>query len=112
MPNFDRQAPDRLSRQGDVLNKYGNLSRESETKNAEAIGDIKKLAEAVEKMNKTTRIFNKSMHFKLHEESNRWQVQIMDLDSGKVLREIPPKEVLDVVARIQEMVGLFVDERR
>ncbi|GAB4264431.1 flagellar protein FlaG [Thermincola ferriacetica] len=74
--------------------------------------DAKTVSDAVEKMNKTARIFNKSLHFRLHKESKRWQVQVMNLETGEVIREIPPSEILDVVAKIQEIVGVFVDERR
>ncbi len=74
--------------------------------------DAKTVSDAIEKMNKTARIFNKSLHFRLHEESKRWQVQVMNLETGEVIREIPPSEILDVVAKIQEIVGVFVDERR
>lgn len=74
--------------------------------------DPDQVRDAVDKMNETSRIFNRSLHFRLHEESKRWQVQVIDLDSGKVIREIPPTEILDLVAKIQEIVGVFVDERR
>ncbi|KNZ70102.1 flagellar protein FlaG protein [Thermincola ferriacetica] len=74
--------------------------------------DARMVNDAVEKLNKTARIFNKSLHFRFHKEAKRWQVQVMNLDTGEVIREIPPSEILDVVAKIQEIVGVFVDERR
>lgn len=83
----------------------------------ENVHQIKELSkaqmdDAIEKLNQTSRIFNRSLHFKLHEESKRWQVQVIDLNTGKVLREIPPRQILDLVAKLGEMVGLLVDERR
>lgn len=70
------------------------------------------LREALDTINKTVRIFNRSIHFSKHEESGRMWIQIIDTETKKVVREIPPKEILDIVARLEEMVGLLIDERR
>lgn len=67
---------------------------------------------AVDKANKTARIFNRQIHFKVHEASKRWMVQIIDTDTGDVVREIPPEKVLDMIAQLDQLVGLLVDERR
>ena len=39
-------------------------------------------------------------------------VQVVDRNSGEVLREAPPEEFLDLAVRLREMVGLFLDETR
>jgi flagellar protein FlaG len=71
-----------------------------------------KLIPALEKLNKTAPIFDFRFHFIVHEETKRIIVQIIDQETGEVLNEIPPKKVLDLVARIRELVGLLVDEKR
>jgi flagellar protein FlaG len=38
-------------------------------------------------------------------------VQIKNVDTGDVISEIPPKRVLDMVAKMEEMVGLIFDKR-
>jgi len=70
------------------------------------------LIPALEKLNKTAPIFDFRFHFLIHEETKRIMVQIIDQETGEVLNEIPPEKVLDLVARIQELVGLLVDEKR
>lgn len=67
---------------------------------------------ALDKINNTVRIFNRSIHFSKHEESGRLWVRVIDTETKKVVREIPPEEILEIVARLEEMVGLLVDERR
>lgn len=47
---------------------------------------------------------NLSMHFQVHERSNRWYVQLIDDDSGEVVREIPSKEMLQMAARLREVI--------
>lgn len=74
--------------------------------------DEEVLNKAVDKANQTARIFNRQIHFKVHEASRRWMIQIIDTDKGEVIREIPPEEILDMLAQLDKMVGLLVDERR
>jgi uncharacterized FlaG/YvyC family protein len=55
---------------------------------------------------------DQSLTFRLHEEAQQLMVQVVDRNSGKVLRETPPKEFLDLTVRLREMVGFFLDEQR
>ncbi|MDW7674422.1 MAG: flagellar protein FlaG [Bacillota bacterium] len=47
----------------------------------------------------------------MHEGTNRTMVKIVDRSDGKVIREIPPEKMLDLVAKMWEVVGIFVDEK-
>jgi uncharacterized FlaG/YvyC family protein len=69
------------------------------------------LDRAVDKLNRTVEIFSKRFHFEIHEETKRVMVEVIDNETGEVLTEIPPEKVLDLVAQIQETVGLLVDQR-
>lgn len=51
------------------------------------------------------------LSFALHEGSDRMMVRVMDVETGEVVREIPPQELLDTVARIMQFVGLLLDRR-
>jgi flagellar protein FlaG len=57
-------------------------------------------------------VLNRSLSFRVHEGTGELMVQIVDRVSGRVLRETPPEEFLHLVTRLQEMVGLFLDETR
>ncbi|WP_418791018.1 flagellar protein FlaG [Phosphitispora sp. TUW77] len=70
------------------------------------------LQEAMEKLNEMTRIFDRTFHFEIHEETKRWIVQVVNTETGDVVKEIPPEKFLDMVARIDQFVGLLIDERR
>lgn len=69
------------------------------------------LSASIEKLNKTLQIYNKHLKFSVHKESGRVMVQVINNDTGEVIREIPPKKILDMLAKIQEYVGLLVDEQ-
>ncbi|MDK2856661.1 MAG: flagellar protein FlaG [Bacillota bacterium] len=70
--------------------------------------DVKRAAEALDE---TARAVNARLSFVYHEESGRMQVKVIDVETQEVIREIPPTEVLELVARIREMIGLFLDKK-
>lgn len=70
------------------------------------------LIQAIEKANKEVLGRNTTFRFSIHEATKRISVTVLDKDTDEVIREIPPEKVLDVVAQMWEMAGLFVDERR
>ena len=70
------------------------------------------LQDAVEKVNITADTFNISLRFRIHEESERIMVQVVNLENNEVIKEIPPEKILNVVAQIQNIIGLFIDTRR
>jgi flagellar protein FlaG len=70
------------------------------------------LQEAVEKVNITAETFNVSLRFRIHEESERVMVQVVNLKDNEIVKEIPPEKLLNVVAQIQNIIGLFIDTRR
>lgn len=73
--------------------------------------DKTELYGGIEKLNKTLQIYNKHLKFSIHEATRRVMVQVINNDTGEVIREIPPKKILDMLAKIQELDGLLVDER-
>jgi flagellar protein FlaG len=50
-----------------------------------------------------------SLNFIRDEASGRSAVQVLD-ENGEVIRQIPPQELLDVYARIRDIVGILLDE--
>jgi flagellar protein FlaG len=51
------------------------------------------------------------LRFSIHEKSGEMVVEIVDLRTGEVLREQPPRAFLDLAVRLHEMVGFFLDAR-
>lgn len=74
---------------------------------------LSELQNGVEKLNLTAQAFDTGLRFRLHEDSERLMVQVVDRSANnEVIKEIPPEKVLDMVARIQDIIGLFIDTRR
>ncbi len=81
-----------------------NFSDESEEQK-------EKLESAIKKLNETAKVFNRSLKFKMHEATHRTMISVIDDNTDKVIREIPGEEALDMVAKMQEYLGLIFDKK-
>ena len=50
--------------------------------------------------------------FGVHEATNRITIKSVDKDTDKVIKEFPAEKTLDMIARVWEMAGIMVDEKR
>jgi flagellar protein FlaG len=50
--------------------------------------------------------------FSYVEDVNRVSIKVMDVDTDKVIREIPPEETMEMLQKLWEVAGLLVDEKR
>lgn len=94
-----------------------SLHSAKEVKQAERKGlDVpigeEQLIIAIERANKAMQGINTSFRFSIHEGTKEIMVKVLDKDTGEVVREIPSEKILDMVAKMWEMSGIFVDERR
>ncbi len=89
----------------DGENGNGQSSQQQEpSASAEAV------KKAVEEMNK--KMANSVAQFGIHEETNHITIKIVDKETKKVIKELPPEKTLDMIAKVWEMAGLLVDEKR
>ncbi len=89
-----------------------NLSRLSDFDKMELPISDKVVIEAIERANKAISGGNRRFEFSVHEKTKSIMIKVLDSDTNEVIREIPPEKILDMVAKIWEMAGLIVDERR
>ncbi|MGE5630860.1 MAG: flagellar protein FlaG [Caulobacteraceae bacterium] len=80
--------------------------------NYEMTMDEKAWIQVIEKANKAISGAMCSFEFSIHEKTKEIMVKVLDKDTGKIIREIPPEKILDMVAKMWEMAGILVDERR
>ena len=50
--------------------------------------------------------------FSYHEETKRVSIKVIDEDTKEVIKEIPPEETLEMIAKMWELAGILVDEKR
>ncbi|AUI37200.1 MULTISPECIES: flagellar protein FlaG [Geobacillus] len=70
-----------------------------------------KLEKVVNGLNELVQPSHTSVRFELHKELNEYYVQVIDEKTHEVIREIPPKKLLDMYAAMMEFVGLLVDKK-
>ena len=95
----------------------GNQPNAQQGDNYSATQAEKKLSKAdmerqVESLNKFLQTSTTHLKFTLHEKLNEYYVQIVSDTDNTVVREIPSKKMMDMVAQMHEMIGLLVDEKR
>ena len=85
--------------------KAMKAAKENKEKNEEELRD------AVDKLNKTAVIFDRSLRFQVHDKTHRTMVSVVDIVQDKVIRQIPTEEVLDLVAKMDDYLGLIFDKK-
>ncbi len=63
-----------------------------------------------EAINSVLKNMNVGLDFKTDNESQRIVVEVINLETEEVIRQIPPDTMLQVAMRMQEMAGVFVDD--
>jgi len=51
------------------------------------------------------------LNFSVHEASGQTIVRVIDETTGEVIREIPSSEMLNLAAKLDEMIGLIFDQK-
>ena len=74
--------------------------------------DLSQMTEAVADIQKNlSMIHDVDLQFTVHEASGEIMVTVREESTGEVIREIPPSEMLDLAAKLGEMVGLLFDQK-
>lgn len=72
----------------------------------------KLIIESIEMANKKILGPEREFEFAIHKETKQIMVKVIDKNTQEVLREIPAEKVLDAVAHMCELAGIFMDEKR
>lgn len=71
----------------------------------------KDLKEITEQLNNLMTSMNNHIKFELHTDSATLMVQVEDRQTHKIIKEVPSHEFLDMVVRIKDCIGAFLDEK-
>ena len=95
-----------------VEKQDGQSGQESTGSNSakEQQATSERIKKAVEQMNKN--MLHSEAVFGIHEATNRVMIKIVDKDTKEVIKEFPPEKTLDMIAKVWELAGIIVDEKR
>ncbi|WP_425446280.1 flagellar protein FlaG [Dethiothermospora halolimnae] len=71
----------------------------------------KLLKKAEEEANKKLLGVNKEVRLSVHKKTHDIMMKIIDTETKEVIKEIPPKKIIDMIANLMEQVGILVDEK-
>lgn len=115
------------SKLGGITNQGSKSQVQEPIKREAASGNMKDIAhkpkselslgekqwiDMIEKANKAIEGTTCSFEFSIHEQTKQIMVKVIDKDTKDVIREFPPEKILDMVAKMWEVAGIIVDERR
>lgn len=94
----------------EASSEKGNASENSDGGENRQAASNEQIRKAVESLNK--KMANSEAVFGIHEGTNRVTIKIVDKETKKTIKELPPEKTLDMIAKVWEMAGILVDEKR
>ena len=73
--------------------------------------EINEINNAVRKINTILEGHKTHAEVSVHNKLNTIMVKIVDDNTKEVIMELPPKKILDLVAKLCEMAGILVDKK-
>ncbi len=78
----------------------------------QASSNKKNSEEAIQELKNTLEeIKHNRLEFSVHEDTGRTVVKIIDQDTGEVIKQLPPEELLDLAEKLKEMSGVLFDKK-
>lgn len=93
-----------------IVNKAEKKDNDNTNDTRQNQASNEQIKQAVEKLNKS--MSNSEAVFGIHDKTNRVTIKIIDKETKKVIKELPPEKTLDMIAKVWEMAGILVDEKR
>ena len=112
LQRVDLQEPALRPQPAEVSRFQPNVSAERKPESVSQLErSVADVEDMVDELNEVFHYVNERLQFSVHEGTNRVMVKVVDRDTDEVIREVPPEKFLDLVAKLQELVGIFVDKK-
>jgi len=105
--NNSNNQSTRVNRNDNSNRKPESLREKLEYSEQELEDEVR---ESVKDVNEIVDKVKEGLSFQIHEDTEKMMVKVVDLNTDEVIKELPPEEMLDLQARIHEMVGILIDE--
>ena len=115
----DRTTPSPVvEKKEKVIDTVQQVKQEGQEKQTDAKANEKSVAEVVEEMNQSDAIRSTSLQFVIEERGEPPVVQVVDKDSGEMIRQIPSELVVKLSKALDEMAdkksertGILLDQQ-
>ncbi|WP_313892550.1 flagellar protein FlaG [Psychrobacillus sp.] len=92
-------------------NSLKQMMRAEQKANEKESFPKEKVQKAVDSLNEFMTLQNHNSKFVMHEGLERYFVQVVDSQTDEVIREVPPRKLLDAFYTMQKFLGMIVDEK-
>lgn len=100
------------AKSSNVKNQAEHVISESEKPEKDFKLTKENIDNIIESLNSAAKSVNQRVSFSFHDKTGRIVLKFIDGNTNEVIREIPPKELLRLLERMHEMIGMVVDESR
>lgn len=101
-----------LSTQAKLPAGQETVQKDGDAKKAVQAPSLAELSELASDVQKNMNIIhNVNLQFSVNKDSGRIMVTVTDEATGKVIREIPPSEIVKFAEKFDEMVGMIFDKK-
>jgi flagellar protein FlaG len=103
------QAPSQVKQNIDEQKNATTPTAASRIEVSETELSPEKLEKVVQQLQDFMGEMNRSLQFKVDEDSGRNVIKVIDKESGDLVKQYPSEEVLGIVAKLAEATGVLVD---
>jgi len=110
------ERPERIERQSQTERLSDQQPRSQETARAVAAGFAEEtvsgqtINRAADEANNQLSAMNRHLTYGVHENTGMITVRIYDSETDELIRELPPESRLEALSRLQQILGLNVDD--
>lgn len=101
-----------IIKEQNVKTDMEDVDVEKEKEKGQALDQNSQIRKVVDEINKSASGKQTEVIFGIHDDTNRVTIKVVDKKSKQVIKEFPPEKTLDMIAKVWEMAGIMVDEKR
>ncbi|QCJ42381.1 flagellar protein FlaG [Bacillus sp. S3] len=98
-------------KQVELVPKVKEITKEKQEQQEQQALSKERTEKVIESMNDFLKESNTHLEFQFHEGLQKYYVAIVDDTTNEVIKEIPPKKLLDMYAEMTDYLGLLVDKK-
>lgn len=94
-----------------ITTNPNDASEKNETRREPELINRVELEAMVDGFNDFLEPIHTSIKFEMHDKLEKYYVTVVDTTTKEIIREIPPRKMLDMYASMAEFMGLIVDKK-
>lgn len=108
--NTIRVQQEPQEKQSSLTVKTLSGTREGKTEDKDSSKEVE-IQNVVAKLNDAMKFFRAKITFSYDPRINRSVILVIDSETGEVIRQIPPEEMIMLISKLQELAGLLFNKK-